>query len=113
MDPSCPGQRALERVLNRAAPPPSARGDASAVHLAYLDVPIGDASAVALGVAAYVKRGSFTPEQRAHADAMRWHPVFTLGCPLIGAPELRPSLEALGVDALVNLLACPGAGRAP
>ena len=113
VDPSCPGQRVLERFLNRGAKPPAAGRVTRAVHVAYLDAVIGSADSLALGIAAYLRHGAFTSDPGAHAGSTRARTIFAMGCPLVCDPELRPRLSALGADALVNLLACPPAERAP
>jgi len=103
VEPACPGRRAIERFLERAAGPTPAPIAAAVSRLAYLDVAIDDPGALAAagrGVA------PGTPDARVR-------PLFLAGCPLVCPATLRPRLEALGADALVNLLACPPAERAP
>lgn len=90
VDPRMPGHDALERFLNRRTAP-----DAPLVRLLYLEVPVREPVALrrALG-----DRGAT--------------PLFALRCPVVCRPELRPYLEAIGPDALVDLHDCsPGEGR--
>ncbi len=111
VDPSLPGQRALQVILNRGAAPPPARAGSRTVEVAYLDVSIGSPDSLALAAAARAHRGA--PATGARGDSTRVRCVLAVGCPLVCAPDFRSRLEALGTDALVNLLACPPAGRAP
>ena len=113
VDPSCPGQRLLERFLNRGANPPSARGPARTLHLVYLDAPMAAPDSLGARVTAYMRRGDFTAGQQTRADSASVRCLFAMGCPLVCSPDLRPRLSSLGADALVNLLACPPPERSP
>jgi hypothetical protein len=91
VDPSFPGQRVLERFLNRDRASRAAE-DARTIRLVYLDAPIA------------------APDSSAR-DGVQVSYLFALRCPLVCAAKLRPYLEALGVDALVNLISCQPARR--
>jgi hypothetical protein len=139
VDPSWPGQRVLERILNRGTEPQAIRDDAQAVRLFYIHSPIAAPESLALGVADHVRTGAFTPEVRARADSLageirrlptarepvspRWlgqslrdlHVtlLFAIRCPLICAPRIRPYVKTLGTEAFVNLLDCLPADHRP
>lgn len=113
VDPALPGQRVLERFLNRGAGPSSAGGDARAVRVFYLDAPIAAPDSLAFGVAEHLNRGAASAQRGAQADSMRARYLFALRLPLVCRRELRPYVSALGTDALVNLPACRSAERAP
>ncbi len=139
VDSSWPGQGFVEAFLNRGregrSPPPAG----VATYLLYLDSPVAARDSLILALADYVRTGPFPPHRRARADSLaaevrrsdvagpasdpdrferclrelRVTPLFTIACPLLYGPELRPYLSALGPDSLVNLLQCAPAGRRP
>ena len=84
LDPSFSGQRALERFLNRDLAS-STGEDARTVRLVYLDAPVGVTDSLA-------------------RDGVQVSFLFGLRCPLVCAEPLRPYIEALGGDALVNMI---------
>jgi hypothetical protein len=87
VDPSCPGQQALERFLNRGLKLPAAGGGMPTVRVLCLD---------AAGAA---------------PDSARAGVVLLIRSPLVCGRGLRPYLSTLGADAIVNLLACRPAGH--
>jgi hypothetical protein len=93
VDPSFPGQRVLERFLDRDRASTSSDG-ARTVRLVHLDAPIG------------------APDTLGR-EGMQVSFLFALRCPIVCAAELRPFIAALGEDALVNLISCAPAGRRP
>lgn len=89
VDPSCPGQRSLESVLNRGLKLPAAGSGVSTVRVACLDT----ATAV--------------------PDSARARVLLLIRSPLVCGRALRPYLMTLGADVLVNLLACSPEGGEP
>ena len=90
IDPRCPGHFELQRALDRLAPKRSTVVTRSA-RLIYLDEPIAQARAG-------TRRG---------ADGGLIDPLFSMGCPVVSQPELRPFVRSsLGTYALVNLIDC-------
>jgi hypothetical protein len=87
VDPSCPGRATLERFLERNSAAADPR--APAVRLFYLD-------------------------SLAHGpDSLAVTPLFTVRCAIALEPALRAYVSALGADAIVDMLECAPAGRAP
>jgi hypothetical protein len=110
VDVSLPGQRQIQSILDRGSSPPPARGGVRTVGVAYFDVA---PDSLLLAATARAKRGAPADGAGARGDSIRVRCVLAVGCPLVCAPDLRSLLEALGADAIVNLVACPPAGRAP
>ena len=88
VDPSCAGQPALQRFLDRAASMTAAPAESDTVRLVWFGV---------------------APEALP-AGAM---PLFAVRCAIAVAPELRAYVLSLGPDSLADLIDCPSAGRAP
>ena len=93
VDPAVPGQRAIERFLNRAAGAATRPGERT-VRIACVDEPAGGA-----GAAAWAGR-----------DAV---PLFALRCPVLCSPGRAADVHALGADAFANLLDCAAGGSRP
>jgi hypothetical protein len=93
VDPSLPGQRAIERFLNRAAGA-AARPGERAVRITCVDEPVTDFDAAAW----------------AGLDAV---PLFALRCPVLCAPGRAADVLAIGADAFANLLDCAAGGTRP
>jgi hypothetical protein len=93
VDPSVPGQRAIERFLNRAAGA-AARPGERAVRITF-----ADEAAPGPGTSAW-----------AGHDAV---PLFALRCPVLCAPARAGDVLALGADAFANLLDCATTGMRP
>jgi len=87
VDRACPGWQVLQQYLNRGEGPPGAPPAAEVIRVAYLDAPAGA------------------------QDSSRPVWFFTVGCPVLSRPELRPYLSALGPDMLANLFDCATPGR--
>jgi len=89
VDLACPGWREMQRLLDSASAPTSARR----ARLSYLDAPI------------------------ATLDSLRARPgvtpLFLLRCPVVCGPELRSYVSALGAGALVDALDCTPVAREP
>ena len=49
--------------------------------------------------------------QTALRDGLGATLVFAIRCPVLSAPRLRPYLDALGADTLVNMLRCSSIDR--
>jgi hypothetical protein len=94
VDPSCPGRLPLERFLDRANPATGPRENRVAVRLIYLDSPAGSRDSLA------------------RADSLHVTFLFTIRCPLVCEPGLGTYVNALGPDALADLLEC-GPGGPP
>lgn len=86
VDPAVPGQRTIERFLNRAAGA-AARPGERAVRITCVDEPVTGFDAAAW----------------AGLDAV---PLFALRCPVLCAPGRAADVLALGADAFANLLDC-------
>lgn len=141
---SWPGQRLVERFLNRrskSSPAVTTPGQMETVRLFYLDAPVSSFDSISQALASYLQGGDFPQAIRAQADTLltlvkaahdapdsvrvsaldtvrhymrsRLHVtfLFALRCPVISQPELRPYLELLRVDALVNLVHCQQSDR--
>ncbi len=93
VDPSCPGRLPLERFLDRANPAAGPRENRVAVRLIYLDSPAG------------------SPDSLARADSLHVTFLFTIRCPLVCEPGLGTYVNALGPDALADLLECRPGGQ--
>jgi hypothetical protein len=96
VDPSLPGHRAFEHLLNQRAKAQAAADRQPSIRLVYLDLPVTPPDSLA--------------RRLRELGAM---PLFTIRCPVVCTPELRPYVEALGTDALVNMLVCEPAERRP
>jgi carboxypeptidase family protein len=86
VDSTCPGHEDLERLLNRDIG--ATGGSSHRILLSCLDIP-----------------AEIEPGQ----DPSGW--LFFIGCPVISRPTLRPYLEAIDLDSLVNLFDCRTAAR--
>ena len=130
VDPALPGRQVIQRFVDAKEKSRGPAARALRCRLFHLDASREDPDSLALSAADYVRRGSFPPELRARADtlaaevrqrriaALRPDPewlevrlralgvslLFVPRCPVLGAPERRTTLNALGVDALVDLL---------
>jgi hypothetical protein len=140
VDPACPGREVLERVFNRSAGLRAHQDRPPAARVFYLDAPIRQLDSLALGVTGYIRRGVFPSELRARADSLEAgirrlgiasdpsasdglrrelrdslhvELLFAIRCPVVCAPALRPYVNALGADALVNALECRVIRREP
>ncbi len=138
VDPPCPGRLLLERFLNRAAP--DGAQQRPTVRLFYLDTPVAAPDSLARDVLRYLRNGSFPPELGTRADSLEAEILrlaadrdpnamgrlcgrlreafgvtllFTIRCPLVCEPGLRPYLKALGPDTFADLLECRRPGGAP
>jgi hypothetical protein len=127
----CGRPLSIDRLLNRF---PSARDSRPVLELRLLRAPIGSPDAVALAVADHLHGGRFGPDMRARADSLarsiRERPgdaapptaagtagalhdslgvieLYSVRCPVLCAPEVRSYLDALGVDALADLIGRP------
>jgi hypothetical protein len=134
LDPAWPGRRVVERFLNRGAGVSKGDEPTATILLVYLDAPPSPPDSLARALAASLRDGPYPPHVRARADTlmalaaaaregagrrgspaddplerylserMRASFLFALGCPVVCQPELRLRLDALGADALVNLV---------
>jgi hypothetical protein len=86
-----------------------AQDSLAVVRVFYLDAPIHAPDSLAAAAAEYLR-------DRLHRDprdATRVTFLFAIRYPIVFAPAQRPYLNALGADALVDLLDCVPARRAP
>jgi hypothetical protein len=133
VDYSCPGSGALNRFLERFP------GTAPfSIRLFYLDAPAGAPDSLARAVARHLRNELYSRENAARADTLELEVgrfgsdpaapervrrylrdtlhvayLFTVRCPILLDPGLRPYVMALGPDEIVGLLDCAAAGRAP
>jgi hypothetical protein len=135
VDPSTPGGGSLNRFLERF---PATGRYPVALRLFYLDAPAGAPDSLARAVARYLRNGLDSRENAARADTLELEAgrfgsdpaapervrrylrdtlhvayFFTVRCPILLDPGLRPYIRALGPDEIVGLLDCAAAGRAP
>lgn len=95
VDASIPGQRAMQRFLDRSAP--GAGSIAPALDLVYRDEAVPDPVPGA------------TPTNPAASG--RPVPLFALRCPVVFGADANATVRAIGPDALVNLLGCEFGAR--
>src|SRR5262249_11414637 len=124
VDPSCPGAPLLERYLGYSRGTPSESEDAWTVRVFYVDAPVDTMARVALALTRYARANAATKAQLARADslessllrgsgsappssdalqaalreALSASIVFTIRCPVLIAPHVRPYVAALGAD---------------
>ncbi len=96
VDPSLPGHRAFDHLLNQGAKPGAALERQLGVRIAYLDLPTAPPD---------------TLDRRLRELGAT--PLFTHRCPVFFAPALGPYIKKLGTDVLVDLLVCESAERKP
>jgi len=133
VDPSFPGRRAIERVLDLTAP--RAKGQEAAFRIFYLDAPVAEPDSIALAAARYV-RAAFPPPLATRADSvaaalgappgasrrssnptpaldllrdvLEVVPLFTLDCPVVCGVGAAPRVRAIGAGAFADLIDCGG-----
>lgn len=91
VEPTIPGHRVVQRLLTRRAS--AGATDAPLWRLELLDAPVR--SAIALDIAAEV------------------HPLFSLGCAVLCAPEHRALVQALGPSVFADAITCRRSERWP
>jgi hypothetical protein len=138
VDRSLPGRQVLEQFLNGRAR--SAAPGGGAIRMFCLDASADEPESLCLSAADYIRRGAFPPAFRARAetlaseirrrragseslapeqyrrclgDSLRVTCLFTITCPVLSKPDLRPYLKAMGPDAFVNLVDCVTVNREP
>jgi hypothetical protein len=95
VDPALPGQRVLERFLNRGLAASPRRGE-RAIRIVTIDAPLAPRDSVE---SAWRARGLV--------------PLFALRCPIFTAPARAADVRLLGGDAFANLAGCGPAGARP
>jgi hypothetical protein len=107
VDPSCPAAAAMAAALQRGAGA-NVRGASRIVHLGCVDVPAGAADSV---IAAALAREGAAAGAPPAPGAIRVVPLFAMRCPVVIAPDRRREIDAMGTDAVVELLECVPRGE--
>jgi hypothetical protein len=131
VDPECEGLVSAARYLNRTSGAQAAGG---CLRLTYLGAARRAPDSLALAIAGYVRSAAFAPDLKARADSLERAirgraadaapltateaatalrnalgvvQLWTIRCPVVGAPDLRAYLDRLGADAFADLIGRP------